>query len=264
MSNSVYFLTNGFEKKVILGGASNDIKMYMDKWEAFKEEMEGDNSKIISEMEKTFAPFADDLGTLFCEPTESILSKMEYFIRGDFEICIEKLFFIWKSLIEAAASQILKENRVAMPDFPNDLDTSSPIIYYFMYNRGKYKKQRQVFKNISFDYKGFCPLERGKRLELLLEFPIGELFSMTPILDLPAVYSDIYSKLESLNKLNEICEEKLPKLPKFEGSRIDHLFKIYEILLPFLENRENKMIKMAKKFDEVSYIIQHEILNTFL
>lgn len=248
MSNFVYVLTGGGEKKLKLRSVSDRIELVLKEWEALKETT-GDCHSISFIKQLVGSSF--DLTEVF---------KM----RDPVHAAIHKLFFVWKDLLERAALMVLKKNKIEVPQFDSFSGSpSSPILHYFMKDREEHMEQRAVFSDIDFDYIGFCPLAAAERLSALLEFPIATLFSKVAELNLPVVFEVIYNEIGDCIKepqkptdeldIGDIHHEDCDELMLFLDKSRDHLGKL-----------EKYYHTWAQSIDKISYIIQHNILNTFL
>ncbi len=279
MSNFVYFLTRGGgEKRLKLGDSLTEVDIITNEWCGLRENIKPNDTRYHQMLFQKIShylpthPHIDTIDEASCaiqiflnEDTSADFVKKNIEI---IELCLEKLFFVWRDLIERAVVKILQEHDMELPDFESS-DTSSPIIYYLMYDRGNYPDHRAVFQNITYDYKGYCTHAKARRLGLLLDFPIGKLFSMSPTLDIPLIYEQIYEKILPLVGLPEGPPPKAPEQsPRNTTGNllqdIELICEKYNELRPHLKEVEDYYNGIARNIDKASYIIQHEILTTFL
>lgn len=174
---------------------------------------------------------------------------------------IQKLFFVWKDILERAAAMIVNKNNMELPQFKSD--SSSPILYYFMMDRGEYSEYRKLFSHISFDYEGYCQLEPEKRLAALLEFPVEALFSRIAELDLPVVFADLHKKMSSKIRTPARPEGSID-ISNIHHDDCEELMDLLKRSKSYVIELENYYQTWARSIDEVSYLVQHNILDTFL
>jgi hypothetical protein len=192
------------------------------------------------------------INTIFSsDPTAAMDEIFE--LSHSVKMFLKDIFFLWRDFIEKHMIFILGHK----PTF-EDIDSSSPLIYFLAADRNKYQELRGHFKHIDYDYTGYCDTKVEERLIHLLEFPINGLFKLMPD-----------SAAEMCKKIYEI------RLPRWDPPQemlllksitcdniiecIDHLINYFDTMDEWLEGREEYFLDCSKIFEEVAKIIKQEL-----
>ncbi len=256
MSSFIRLTTGGRgqEKKLNLGGVKDKIRMLTAEWK----ELEDCKDNLL----RAFARKATGAASAFESNEEAIeairnSTPIDAFrLSSPIDHCAETLFHAWRKLIEKNIVAALKLAGLDPPDLSHAVETSSPLIFFLMSDRDPdLADYRKVFKDIEYDYKGYCPYQPMERLLLLLDFPVSKLFTQLPPVDLKNVYVRIFS----------MSDPKLTRLQSVDWkdgtlkNHISHLIDFYNKELPIIESIEEYYTQTALNMDAISYIIEHDI-----
>lgn len=195
-------------------------------------------------------------------------------LKEPVNVGVKKLFHIWRRLIEKATVLYAKsigvdvsEEQLEQLAVRQGIATSSPIIYY-VYSR---RPGAPAFDlGITYDYTGFCPKVAVERVRRLLEFPIDRLFAKIPQLDLPLVFADIYSKMLVIFGPQHAPAPAIAASTSTRSTYADPLTAIdayihrLDEVEAVISSHESYYLELAQKVDSIAYMIEHEILFTFL
>lgn len=186
---------------------------------------------------------------------------------------LKKLFHIWRKMIEKATMLFAAANDIKIDpaelealSISQGVNTSSPIIYYVYCARPG--APAFDLNGIKFDYIGFCPKEAVLRTRALLRFPVTDLFRSIPVLDLPVIFADIYTKMLLIfgpepSATKHSAEPVVTATADAIDSVSAYIARLEQIQ-KIINEKEDFYMDMAKKIDQISYKIEHDILLTFL
>lgn len=254
MSSFIRLTTGGHDrdKKLNLGGVRGRIRMLTTEW---NELSNSTNDKLL----RGFARKLLGTNSTFDTNEEAIeaikhIDIMSLFDQSNvIDNCIETLFHTWRQLIETAIIAVLNTKGMRPPDLSHSIDTSSPLIYFLMKDRDpELTEHRSVFKDIEYDYRGYCPLQSMDRLLLLLEFPIMKLLPH-------AEFEEVYMKILDMPELHMTHLESVKWKGTSLKSYIRCVINFYNEELPIIESIEEYYTQTALNIDSISYMIEHNI-----
>jgi preprotein translocase subunit Sss1 len=185
--------------------------------------------------------------TLFWKFKEFIEAIVTVHLKTVQQVNIQKEFTMWRNKVKS-----------------NNVDTSSIILWsLFCKESPSYKK---YFKNINFEYLGYCPKAPTERINALLSFPTDQLIyeimqknNNFNVIDFKKIneYMDIFDREQfNISQVIESCKkpdlEDSTTVSKYLNNFMETWLNLNDCLKPYLEEYEEVQIRTAKQMDTIS------------